>query len=78
MYARVLLKLLAESAAVASANNNSNTGPVASLASDASLTGAQALETLSLDPLGVVSHYALAKLHEILDTLNARRFRQRR
>jgi V-type H+-transporting ATPase subunit H len=71
MYARVLLKLLAESAAAASANNSSNTGPVASLASDVSLTEAQALETLSLDPLGVVSHYALAKLHEILDTLNA-------
>jgi len=72
MYARVLLKLLAEASQA-----GAGTGPVAQLlppdnaSSSMCLTEAEAVDKLNLDPLGVVAHYALSKLLEILDTLAA-------
>lgn len=68
MYARVLLKLLAEASAAGAGN-----GQVSKLTGTEQqiLREAEAVENLNLDPLGVVSHYALAKLLEILDTLAA-------
>jgi V-type H+-transporting ATPase subunit H len=65
MYARVLLKLLAEASAA-----GAGTGDVSRL-TDESLGDEDALRALSTDPLGVVSHYALTKLLEILDTLKS-------
>ena len=65
MYARVLLKLLAEASQAGAGN-----GPVAQLTTpELLLTEAEAVDKLNLDPLGVVAHYALSKLLEILDTL---------
>lgn len=64
MYARVLLKLLAETAQA-----GAGSGQVSKLPADTAITEAEAIEKLNMDPLGVVSHYALAKLLEILDTL---------
>eukprot|EP00549_Striatella_unipunctata_P001099 CAMPEP_0118681040 /NCGR_PEP_ID=MMETSP0800-20121206/4713_1 /TAXON_ID=210618 ORGANISM="Striatella unipunctata, Strain CCMP2910" /NCGR_SAMPLE_ID=MMETSP0800 /ASSEMBLY_ACC=CAM_ASM_000638 /LENGTH=518 /DNA_ID=CAMNT_0006577283 /DNA_START=54 /DNA_END=1607 /DNA_ORIENTATION=+ len=64
MYARVLLKLLAEASAA-----GSGTGTVSTLKQACSQTKAQ--ELLETDPLGVVTHYALAKLHDIITTLNS-------
>lgn len=61
MYARVLLKLLAEAA-------SSGTGGVSKLTTNQ--TEAQALEALEKDPLGVVTHYALTKLYDIISTLS--------
>jgi V-type H+-transporting ATPase subunit H len=67
MYARVLLKLLAEASAAGAGN-----GQVSKLTGEQQiLREAEAVEHLNLDPLGVVSHYALSKLLEILDTLAA-------
>ena len=67
MYARVLLKLLAEASQA-----GAGTGQVSQLAQgEAALTETEAVDKLNLDPLGVVSHYALSKLLEILDTLAA-------
>lgn len=60
MYVRVLLKLLAE----ASFNVS---GHVARLSREC--TEHRALDALDADPLGVVTHYAIAKLHTILTTL---------
>lgn len=60
MYVRVLLKLLAE----ASFNVS---GHVARIAEECNEN--RALDALDADPLGVVTHYAIAKLHTILTTL---------
>lgn len=62
MYVRVLLKLLAE----ASFNVS---GHVASISEECSEN--RALDALDADPLGVVTHYAIAKLHTILSTLSS-------
>jgi V-type H+-transporting ATPase subunit H len=64
MYARVLLKLLAETSQA-----GAGTGQVSKLTSDTPISDTEAIEKLEVDPLGVVSHYALAKLLDILDTL---------
>ncbi|KAL7525315.1 hypothetical protein ACHAXR_000951, partial [Thalassiosira sp. AJA248-18] len=62
MYVRVLLKLLAE----ASFNVS---GHVARISEQCSEN--RALDALDADPLGVVTHYAIAKLHTILTTLSS-------
>lgn len=62
MYARVLLKLLAEAAAAGAV-----TGEVSKITT--SCTEEQALDALDADPLGVVVHYAITKLHSIISTL---------
>jgi V-type H+-transporting ATPase subunit H len=64
MYARVLLKLLAEASAA-----GAGTGEVSQM-KDACTTDEQAMQALDMDPLGVVAHYALTKLHEIISTLS--------
>lgn len=64
MYARVLLKLLAEASA------GSTEAGAAALLGDTP-TEEQVMLALETDPLGVVVHYALSKLHEIITTLNA-------
>mmetsp|Transcript_19786 Transcript_19786/g.39428 ORF Transcript_19786/g.39428 Transcript_19786/m.39428 type:complete len:515 (+) Transcript_19786:178-1722(+) len=65
MYARVLLKLLAE-ASGAAANGGSN-GEVSRLSE--AVSEEEALDALDSDPLGVVTHYAITKLHDILSML---------
>ena len=62
MYIRVLLKLLAE----ASVNVS---GHVARIQEECNEN--RALDALDADPLGVVTHYAIAKLNEILSTLTS-------
>jgi len=62
MYARVLLKLLAEAHAV-----GAGTGEVSKLPEKCS--DEEAMNALDVDPLGIVSHYALTKLFEIITTL---------
>jgi len=62
MYARVLLKLLAEAHAV-----GAGTGEVSRLPEKC--TDDEAMNALEVDPLGIVSHYALTKLYEIVMTL---------
>ncbi|KAL7433793.1 hypothetical protein ACHAXH_002174 [Discostella pseudostelligera] len=62
MYVRVLLKLLAE----ASFNVS---GHVARIPETEKFSENRALDALDADPLGVVTHYAIAKLHTILKTL---------
>ena len=64
MYARVLLKLLAE----ASFNV---AGHIARLAPGEECTENRALDALDADPLGVVTHYAVARLHSILTKLTS-------
>jgi V-type H+-transporting ATPase subunit H len=64
MYARVLLKLLSEASAA-----GAGSGDVSRLSPDEILSEEDSVRALSNDPLGVVSHYALTKLLEILDTL---------
>ena len=67
MYARVLLKVVAEASASASAS-----GEVSRLSSDAAtVSDEEALTILDADPIGVVTHYAIAKLYSILDHLMA-------
>jgi V-type H+-transporting ATPase subunit H len=63
MYARVLLKLLAEAAAA-----GAGTGEVSKLP-ESGVSEEDAQKALETDPLSVVSHYALEKLLEILTTL---------
>lgn len=63
MYARVLLKLLAEASAA-----GGGTGAVSRL-TEPCTTEESALDALDTDPLGVVTHYAITKLHDILATL---------
>ena len=63
MYARVLLKLLAE-ASLAGAG----AGDVSKISEPASSEAA--MKALDQDPLGVVTHYALTKLYEIISTLS--------
>eukprot|EP00539_Tryblionella_compressa_P003864 CAMPEP_0178736276 /NCGR_PEP_ID=MMETSP0744-20121128/2349_1 /TAXON_ID=913974 /ORGANISM="Nitzschia punctata, Strain CCMP561" /LENGTH=515 /DNA_ID=CAMNT_0020388729 /DNA_START=85 /DNA_END=1629 /DNA_ORIENTATION=+ len=63
MYARVLLKLLAEAAAA-----GAGTGEVSTYVDKC--TDEQAMHALDVDPLGVVTHYALTKLNEIISTLS--------
>lgn len=63
MYARVLLKLLAEASAA-----GGGTGAVSRL-TEPCATEESALDALDTDPLGVVTHYAITKLHDILATL---------
>jgi len=63
MYARVLLKLLAEASAA-----GGGTGAVSRLTEPCG-TEESALDALDTDPLGVVTHYAITKLHDILATL---------
>lgn len=62
MYVRVLLKLLAE----ASFNVS---GHVARVSEECNEN--MALDALDADPLGVVTHYAVAKLHAILSSLGS-------
>lgn len=62
MYARVLLKLLAEAHSV-----GAGTGVVSKLPE--TVTNEEAMNALEEDPLGIVSHYALTKLYEIISTL---------
>lgn len=62
MYARVLLKLLAEAAGA-----GAGTGEVSRYVDVCSKQ--QALHALDVDPLGVVTHYALTKLNEIITKL---------
>eukprot|EP00543_Licmophora_paradoxa_P006204 CAMPEP_0202445190 /NCGR_PEP_ID=MMETSP1360-20130828/4065_1 /ASSEMBLY_ACC=CAM_ASM_000848 /TAXON_ID=515479 /ORGANISM="Licmophora paradoxa, Strain CCMP2313" /LENGTH=527 /DNA_ID=CAMNT_0049061375 /DNA_START=46 /DNA_END=1629 /DNA_ORIENTATION=+ len=62
MYARVLLKLLAEASTA-----GAGTGEVSKISDTRSEE--EALKTLDIDPLGVVTHYALTKLFEIISTL---------
>lgn len=64
MYARVLLKLLAEASAA-----GAGSGEVSKMTDAVEVTEEDANQALSNDPLGVVSHYALTKLLEILTTL---------
>lgn len=64
MYVRVLLKLLAE----ASFNVS---GHVARISESDKCNENRALDALDADPLGVVTHYAIAKLHTILKTLSS-------
>jgi hypothetical protein len=59
-----LLKLLAEASA------GSSEAGAAALLGDTP-TEEQVMAALETDPLGVVVHYALSKLHEIITTLNA-------
>eukprot|EP01083_Nonionella_stella_P169625 575622_1 len=63
MYARVLLKLLAEAAAAGAGFGQVSTLPLSSPCNES-----EALEALASDPLGVVSHYAITKLHSIITT----------
>jgi len=63
MYARVLLKLLAEAAGA-----GAGTGEVSTYVDKC--TDDQAIHALDVDPLGVVTHYALTKLNEIITTLS--------
>jgi len=67
MYARVLLKLLSE-AILASGGSGNEVARLSS--SDAPLVEDEAIEILDRDPLGVVTHYAVTKLYEILAKLN--------
>mmetsp|Transcript_27101 Transcript_27101/g.74355 ORF Transcript_27101/g.74355 Transcript_27101/m.74355 type:complete len:514 (-) Transcript_27101:1470-3011(-) len=62
MYARVLLKLLAEAAGA-----GAGSGEVSTYVDTCSEQ--KALHALDVDPLGVVTHYALTKLNEIITTL---------
>jgi len=62
MYARVLLKLLSESSSA-----GGNAGRVSTLTD--SCDEDVALTVLEIDPLGVVMHYAITKLHSIVTTL---------
>jgi len=64
MYARVLLKLLAEASAA-----GAGTGEVSKITE--TCTDEQAMQALDADPLGVVTHYALTKLHEIIASLGS-------
>jgi V-type H+-transporting ATPase subunit H len=64
MYARVLLKLLAEANAA-----GAGVGEVSKMP-ETGVPEADALKTLDTDPLGVVCHYALTKMLEILTTLH--------
>ena len=68
MYARVLLKLLAEANTA-----GAGAGDVSKITTDeaVNMSEADALKLLESDPLGVVAHYALTKLHEILSTLQS-------
>lgn len=63
MYARVLLKLLAEASAA-----GAGTGEVAKI--NEPVEDDVAMKALDQDPLGVVTHYALTKLYEIISTLS--------
>jgi V-type H+-transporting ATPase subunit H len=62
MYARVLLKLLAEAVAA-----GAGTGEVSRVSE--MCTEEQALDALDRDPLGVATHYAITKLYDILNML---------
>jgi len=62
MYARVLLKLLAETSAA-----GSGSGQVSQISD--SILEEEALNTLDEDPLGVVTHYAITKLLDMLTML---------
>lgn len=64
MYARVLLKLLAEAFSA-----GGSVGHVSMIME--AYNGEQALNALDTDPLGVVTHYAITKLHNIIITLLA-------
>jgi V-type H+-transporting ATPase subunit H len=66
MYARVLLKLLAEATAA-----GAGAGEVSRLSDTSPASEEDAVRALEVDPLGVVAHYALTKLLEILNTLQA-------
>jgi len=62
MYARVLLKLLAEASAA-----GAGFGRVSTISEPCSEEAA--VDAFDEDPLGVVSHYAITKLHKIITTL---------
>jgi len=62
MYARVLMKLLAEASSAGAGQ-----GQVSSLI--VPCDEEKALNALDEDPLGVVTHYAITKLHNIITTL---------
>jgi V-type H+-transporting ATPase subunit H len=62
MYARVLLKLLAEAAAAG--GGSGEVGKITEPCSEDT-----AIEAIETDPLGVVTHYAITKLHNIITSL---------
>jgi len=62
MYVRVLLELLAEAAA-------NGSGHVSRISIGDVCSEDRSLDVLDADPLGVVTHYAIAKLHTIIKTL---------
>lgn len=62
MYVRVLLKLLVE----ASFNVSGNVARIVEVCNEN-----RALDALDADPLGVVTHYAIAKIYTILTTLSS-------
>jgi len=64
MYAHVLLKILSESSSA-----GCSFGHVSTILE--ACTEEQALNVLNADPLGVVTHYAITKLHNIIITLMA-------
>ena len=64
MYARVLLKLLAE--ASAGGSGSGETGKLTEKATDI-----EVMSAYDSDPLGVVTHYGLSKLSEIITTLSS-------
>jgi V-type H+-transporting ATPase subunit H len=64
MYARVLLKLLAEATAA-----GAGSGYVSNMTEAPEDSKEEAMKALGEDPLGVVAHYALTKVLEILNTL---------
>lgn len=63
MYARVLLKLLAEASSA-----GAGSGEVSRFTDKC--TDEQAMQALDMDPLGVVTHYSLTKLNQIITTLS--------
>lgn len=66
MYARVLLKLLAEATTA-----GAGSGEVSKLSDTAEESEETAMAFLTSDPLGVVAHYALTKVLDIVNTLSA-------
>jgi len=69
-YARVLLKVLDQ---VTSGPNSSYVDKVAKLSLQDILEDQEALQMLYVDPMGVVTHYALTKLYEVILYLKEKR-----
>jgi V-type H+-transporting ATPase subunit H len=76
MYARVLLKVVAEASQAQAAASSNGVEVAASLSlaeadgnADAATSEEAALAVLDADPIGVVTHYAISKLYSILEHL---------